>query len=237
MWYSLITVLFRCPSTVGDLDETSPRVCKSYFQLRSEVTPYLEPYYNTYAAPYVENARPYIDKLDKQVYKPVVKLGKQSYGTYGAPRVDQARAYGQDQWQKTLKPKIEVAREQARKQYDSSLAPHVSRLSTAAQPYYNVARHHILETYHSHVLPTYTSSLPYAQRAYSLGHGFVVDTGLPYTQWAWASTATFVNRTLWPQMRILYGENVEPQLVRISERLGRYRDGRKVKAAVEAVDR
>jgi len=212
-------------------------VCQSYFNLRSEVAPYLEPYYNTYAAPYVETARPYVDKLDQQVYKPVVRLGKRGYGTYGAPRIDQARAYGQGQWQKTLRPKLELAREQAQKLYDSSLAPHVSRVSAATQPYYNVGRHHVLETYHSHVLPTYTSSLPYAQKAYTLGHGFVVDTGLPYTEWAWASTAAFVNRTLWPQIRILYGENVEPQLVRISERLGRYRDGKKVKAVVEAADR
>lgn len=212
-------------------------MCRPYLTTRSQVAPYLEPYYNTYAAPYVDSARPYIDKLDTQMYKPAVKLGKQSYGTYGAPRIDQARAYGQGQWQRTLRPKLELAREQAQKQYDSALAPHVGRVSASTKPYYNVARHHILETYHSHVLPTYTSSLPYAQKAYSLGHGFVVDTGLPYTQWAWTSTAAFVNRTLWPQMRILYGENVEPQLVRISERLGRYRDGKKVKAAVKSVDR
>ena len=212
-------------------------MCRSYFELRSQAAPYLEPYYNTYAAPYIDSARPYIDKLDKQVYQPVVKVGKRSYGTYGAPRIDQARAYGQGQWQKTLRPKLELAREQAQKQYEFSLAPHVSKVSAATTPYYTVARHHVLETYHSHVLPTYISSLPYAQKAYNLGHGFVVDTGLPYTQWAWTSTATFVNRTLWPQMRILYGENVEPQLVRISERLGRYRDGKKLKAAVKAVDR
>jgi len=212
-------------------------VCQSYFQLRSEITPYLEPYYNTYAAPYVESARPYVDKLDKQVYKPVVRLGKRSYGTFGAPRIDQARAYGQSQWRKTVRPKLELTREQAQKQYDSSLAPHVSRVSAATKPYYNVARHNILETYHSLLLPTYASTLPYAQKAYTLAHGFVVDTGLPYTQWAWASTTAFVNRTLWPQMRILYGENVEPQLVRISERLGRYRDGKKVKAVAEAADR
>ena len=70
-----------------------------------------------------------------------------------------------------------------------------------------------------------------------MGQSFVLDTGLPYTQWAWTSTAAFVNRTLWPRLTILYGENVEPQLVRISERLGRYRDGKKAKAVVESVAR
>ncbi len=55
--------------------------------------------------------------------------------------------------------------------------------------------------------------------------------------WGGTSVVAFFDRTLWPSMRILYGENVEPQLVRISERLGRYRDGKKVKAAADAVDR
>jgi len=204
---------------------------------RSHLTPYLQPYYNTYAAPYVDTARPYIDKLDKKVYVPAVKLGKRSYETYGAPRVDQARAYGQGQWEKALRPQLELAREQARQRYESSLAPHVNKASAVTAPYYNVARHNILETYHSHVLPAYTSSLPYAQKAYALGHSFAIDTGLPYAQWSWTSTAAFVDRTLWPKLRILYGENVEPQLIRIGERLGRYRDGKKVKSAVEAIDR
>jgi len=204
---------------------------------RSHLTPYLQPYYNTYAAPYVDTARPYIDKLDKKVYVPAVKLGKRSYETYGAPRVDQARAYGQGQWEKALRPQLELAREQARQRYESSLATHVNKASAVTAPYYNVARHNILETYHSHVLPAYTSSLPYAQKAYALGHSFAIDTGLPYAQWSWTSTAAFVDRTLWPKLRILYGENVEPQLIRIGERLGRYRDGKKVKSAVEAIDR
>jgi hypothetical protein len=49
--------------------------------------------------------------------------------------------------------------------------------------------------------------------------------------------AGFFERRIFPRIRLLYGENVEPQLVRIGERLGRYRDGRKLKAAVDDVDR
>lgn len=46
----------------------------------------------------------------------------------------------------------------------------------------------------------------------------------------------FLERNVFPKIKILYGENVEPQLIRIGERLGRYRDGKKVKAAVEEVN-
>lgn len=237
VWYSVITALFRCPSSIADLDDKSPNVCKPYLTARSHLTPYLEPYYNTYAAPYVDNARPYIDKLDKQIYVPAVRLGKQNYEKYGAHRIDLARAYGQGHWEKTLRPRLELAREQAKNQYDSSLAPRVNRASAITAPYYKVARQNLLDTYHSHVLPAYTYSLPYAQHGYELGYNFVFDTALPYAQWAGTSAAVFVDRTLWPKMRILYGENVEPQLVRIGERLGRYRDGKKVKATIKEHDR
>lgn len=74
------------------------------------------------------------------------------------------------------------------------------------------------------------------EETYAFGHKLAVETGLPYAKSVLASTALFFDRTLWPKIRILYGENVEPQLVRIGERLGRYRDGRKLKAAMEDAD-
>ena len=237
IWYSVITALVRCPSSLSDLTDNSPRVCKPYLTARSHVAPYLGPYYNAYAAPYVETARPYVEKLEKQVYTPVVRFGQHGYKLYGAPRVDQARAYGQTQWEKTVKPQIDIAQAHARKHYDSSLAPHVGKASAVIAPYYKAGQKNVLETYNSQLLPAYTKSRPYVEKTYALGHKLAVDTGLPYLQKAWSFGVVFIDRTLWPKLRVLYGENVEPQLVRIGERLGRYRDGRKLMAAVENIYR
>ena len=66
---------------------------------------------------------------------------------------------------------------------------------------------------------------------------FTRNTAIPYSKWAWTTGVVFVDRIIWPKLRILYGENVEPQLVRIGERLGRYRDGKKLMAVVDGVDR
>ena len=236
MWYTVITALFRCPSSFDSLNEASPKVCKPYLSVRSHIAPYVEPYYNSYAAPHVEKARPYVEKFNQEVYTPSLAYGKQSYDAYGAPRVQQARAYGQVKWVEIVKPQIDSAQAQAKKQYDSNLAPQVNKASAAAAPYYTSSRDSISGLYKTHILPALEASRPYAERTYSLGHELIVETGLPYAQSAWSSTVVFFDHIIWPKLRILYGDNVEPQLVRIGERLGRYRDGRKLKAVMEEDD-
>ena len=233
VWYTVITALFRCPSSFDNLNEASPKVCKPYLNVRSHVAPYVEPYYNSYAAPHVEKARPYIEKFNQEVYTPSLAYGKQSYDAYGAPRVQQAREYGQDQWKKAVKPQIDAAQVQVKKQYDSNLAPQVNKASAAAAPYYALSRNSISEIYNIHVLPALEASRPYAERTYAFGHKLTVETGLPYAQSVWSSTVVLFDHTIWPKLRILYGDNVEPQLVRIGERLGRYRDGKKLRAVME----
>ena len=237
VWYTVFVAIFQCPSSLNGLTEQSPAVCKPYLTARSHIEPYLTPYYDIYAAPYVNAARPYINKIDKHIYAPVVDLGKHSYTIYGAPRVNRLRVYGQTQWEKTVKPQIETAKAQVQNTYGASLAPHVSKVSAATAPYYTAGRDNVLETYKSTVLPAYMISQPYVKKSYALGHKAMVETGLPYAQWIWGSSVIFIDRTLWPKLRILYGENVEPQLMRIGERLGRYRDGKKLMAAVKEVDK
>ena len=197
------------------------------------MAPYVEPYYHEYVSPYVERIHPFVDQFNTHVYNPSVEFSKQSYQNYGAPKVDQARTFGQDKWDHLVKPQINIAQSQAKQQYDSKLAPHVSKASAAAAPYYTTSRDSVYQIYNVRILPAYEVSRPYVEMSYSVAHKLAVETGLPYAQTAWVSTAVFFDRTLWPKMRILYGESVEPQLVRIGERLGRYRDGKKLKAAME----
>ena len=170
------------------------------------------------------------------MFTPAVTIGKHTYTVYGEPRVNQVREFGQAQWEKTVKPQIDAAQAQLSKSYDASLAPHVGKVSAATAPYYTAGRDTVLQTYNTQLLPLYTTSRPYLEKYYALGHKAFVETGLPYAQWAWGSSIVFIDRTIWPKLRILYGENVEPQLMRIGERLGRYRDGKKLKAAVQDLD-
>src|ERR1700730_11119625 len=97
VWYVIIVALFRCPSSVTELNESSPRICKPYINARSHIQPYLQPYYDTYAGPYIEKARPYADQLNERVVSPAAKIAQQNYNKYAAPRLDQVKAYGQQQ--------------------------------------------------------------------------------------------------------------------------------------------
>lgn len=201
--------------------------------MRSALVPHLEPYYNTYASPYVEAARPYYDTLDKRVLTPATVLGKK----YAAPRFAQAQAYGQAQWDKSVQPQVAKYQSMVKAKYDETLAPHLDKAYKAAGPYYDLAKTSALQTYYGHLLPTYTAVQPYAIQGYGLASDFVLNTAIPYSKWAWTSGGIFLDRTVLPQIRILYGENVEPQLVRIGERLGRYRDGKKLQSVVNDIDR
>ena len=201
--------------------------------MRSVVAPYLEPYYDAYAAPYFDAARPYYNTLDKKVIIPATALGKK----YGAPRLAQAQAYGQAQWEKNLQPQVLKYQEVAQGKYNQTLAPHLEKAATAVGPYWDIAKTNALQTYYEHILPTYTTVQPYALQGYDAASDFTLNTAIPYSKWAWITTGVFLDRTVFPKLRILYGENVEPQLVRIGERLGRYRDGKKLKAAVDDIDR
>ncbi|KAL8786401.1 MAG: hypothetical protein Q9213_002817 [Squamulea squamosa] len=200
VWYTIITTLFRCPSSVTNITSESPR-----------------PYYDQYARPYVDVARPYAEKFEQTIYTPAVTLGKESYDQYGAPRVRQASDYGQRQWEKSVKPVIESTQSQATTKYNVHLAPHIDTVWNFGKSYYTMILENALRIYNSQLLPAYTTSRPYLEKTYSGTRNFAVRTGLPY-------------------VRVIYGKNIEPQLVRIGERLGRYRDGKKLEAAVKDID-
>lgn len=88
-----------------------------------------------------------------------------------------------------------------------------------------------------YVLPLYAHSKPFLSKTYTAGQEVLATTAFPLAQRAWSSTMVFVNGALWPTVTGLYSENVEPQLVKIGERLASYREGQKLRAVVEEVDR
>lgn len=231
IWYTLITVLFRCPAA-DDLNADSPRVCKPYFQVKDFVTPYAEPYYDQYLSPYVQQVQPYYNSLHQNVYTP----GQALYAKYGAPRVAGAQKLSQQQWERTIRPQIDVLQEQAGKQYQAVLAPHVKKATDAIQPYYDATKTSASDIWQLELEPIYRKTSPYVQKLYVQGQDFAVKTALPQAQFVGNTAWVFWTRQIWPKLRILYGENVEPQLMRITERLGRYKDGKKLEAGIASME-
>ena len=232
VWYSIITLAFRCPKTQIELTETSPKICTPAIRAKEFVYPYVHPYYQQYAEPYVQKAQPYVDRLNEQLYKP----GLAAYQQHGAPRVSEAQKYSQQQWEKTIKPQLETAKQQAGKQYDAALAPHVKKVQDVVQPYYDQVKTSASDIWELEIQPVYRNTAPYAQKIYDQGQDFAVKTALPQAQYASTTVWSFWSRQVWPRVCVLYGQNVEPQLNRITERLGRYKDGKRLEAEIKSME-
>ena len=142
---------------------------------------------------------------------------------FGTPWVIKGQEYAQAQWQKTAQPKITKLQALTQEKYDQSLAPYLSQAGEVIEPYYGIARTNVLQMYYEHILPGYEFAEPYAAQGYRLTSDFATAKAVPAAYWAYDKSYAFAYTAIWPQVRVLYLENVEPQLVRIGERLGRYK--------------
>jgi hypothetical protein len=219
-WFAILTIFFRCPSTLEACDDSSPFICQYYFQAKNVVLPQVQPYYDQYAAPYVDTIQPYYATLDTSVLTPARAYAIQ----YGAPYVEKAQEYGLAQWEKHGQPELVKVQALAQKQYDQTIAPHLAHAGTALGPYYEIAKVRGQELYYEYVLPGYQFMQPYAIEGYDVVSDFTTSRALPAAWWAWDTTYAFIDTAIWPHARVLYLENVEPQLLRIGERLGRYKN-------------
>lgn len=154
------------------------------------------------------------------------------YSQYAAPRVEQAQRYTSSQWQKSVYPQIQEARNLALDKYNHILSPHVSKVVDASDPYVVKARDEITDIYEGTLVPLYKKTEPWVQSAYQSTRYATVDVAYPHVdRFRIAATAIFAHK-VWPVLVTVYAENVEPQITRIIERLGRFKDSKKLKAAI-----
>lgn len=233
IWYALLTPFFCCPSTLPELDSNSPRVCKPYLIARSHIEPHIAPYYETYGAPYVDTVRPYARTFNEKIYNPTATFTKRNYRAYGAAHVEKGISYIQNQWGEIVTPHIHSLQNSLSRTYESSIEPHYMRVATHVTPYYRTSVAHFDNVCQSYIVPFYTQSNPVIVKAYSSTYDIVVNTIYPCSKKMWSYLAAFINETLLPGVARLYCENVEPQLLRIGEKLASYREGRKLGAVGE----
>ncbi|KAG5922886.1 hypothetical protein E4U42_005175 [Claviceps africana] len=220
-WGAILTILLRCPSSLEACDDTSPLLCKPYFRVKNAIKPHVKPYYAQYAAPYVNIAKPYYDTLNTNILRPTSQYAV----VYGTPLVRKGQNFALVQWKSNGQPQLRRLQTLTKLQYDKSIAPHVTKLGAIVDPYYKFALKHASQACNNYVLPGYRLVRVYGASGYDVAADFTTTRALPATYWAWGKANTFFNTSIWPQLRVVYVKNVEPQLVRIGERLGRYRLG------------
>ncbi|KAF2155760.1 hypothetical protein K461DRAFT_265264 [Myriangium duriaei CBS 260.36] len=234
VWYTIATIIFRCPKDIAELTDDSPRLCKPYLQFHSLVTPYVQPYYTTHIEPHVAKVQPYVDYANERFVQPATTFAQTNYVKYGAPQVENAQKLGKEQWNKHIVPQLTSARDVTWKQYDATLGPHVQKLDDRVRPYYSSLSTSAQDLWELEIRPAYNLASPYVRKGYNEAEKFVVHVFIPYTQWVNGLLWTSMNRHVFPTLQVLYGDNVEPQIMRIKQRLGRYRDEKKVEAAVSS---
>ncbi|PYI30529.1 hypothetical protein BP00DRAFT_346002 [Aspergillus indologenus CBS 114.80] len=226
IWYALLTPFLRCPSQLSELDGASPRVCKPYLLARSHLEPHITPYYNAYGAPYVEMARPYVHIVNEKVYTPTSRVVRRGYETYGVPALNKAQLYGQDQWEARVAPHLNAVKDKTKTLYLSEIYPYVQSVEELALPPYRKASGAVRSVFVDYLLPFGAKYQPYIGKTFTSGQDILTTTILPNAQNSWSTTILFIKGTLWPRIASLYWENVEPQLVKIGERLASYREGK-----------
>lgn len=236
VWYALLSPFLNCPSQLSELNESSPRVCKPYIKARSQLEPHIRTYYNAYGAPYVDLARPYAQTVNERVYSPGVEIAKNGYGTYAAPVVEQIQKYGHDQWEGQLAPRLDSVRESFDGVYKTNVDPYVQQVSTELAPYIQKINSHISDVHKDFIYPFYTQSGPFIGKTYTSGQDVLATMVFPYAGGAWSSTVYFVNDSLLPTITSLYSKNVEPQLVKIGQKLASYKEGSKLRTVTDESD-
>lgn len=222
-WFTIITILFRCPPTHDQLRENSSRVCKSYFHAREVLAPHIRPYYNEHIVHYVETARPHYVNFESRVVTPTTVLVKR----YCAPRAAQLQTLIEKNWEEKLQPKLHDYGNILYQRYRHTLGAEVDAAYMVINPYYEYTKINAIYIYNEVILPSYFISLALTADGYVLIRSFTINTAYPCARWAIINGFTFIDQTVWPQLKLLYRENIEPQLMKIGQRLGRYREGMK----------
>jgi len=235
--YSLITVSLRCPASSDAITEQTPAVCKIYFDGRDQLLPTIKPYYDEYAAPYIALVQPYTETFNSKLYAPASTLIQHQYRNHGAPYMVKGQAYLHDQWKQLGAPYTDKALAYISTNYGAFLEPYVDQATKVTGPFIKTTKDTAVHHYRSTAIPFFHKAQPQLQKVYNQGKRYTFEVALPYGQWAGQKSLVFVTRKMWPALRVLYGENIEPQVYKIRERLASYRDGKKLEAAVDAMTR
>lgn len=229
--------VFYCPSDLDNVSDATPKVCKSYLTARARLTPAVLKYYNEYASPYVQAVKPHAERAHEKVVKPAGAFAERHYRTYGEPHVERGIEYSRRRWQDSVDPKLREYQRIAHARYDAHIAHRARRVCAATAPHHETVRavfrfvrHHFnfirsfyVDRYNRHVYPVLL-------HAYDVSYDVTTTRVLPYLKRVSVAFVEFLNGPVRGHVSGLYSQNVEPQLVRISQKLASYREAQENKA-------
>ncbi|KAG5364641.1 hypothetical protein CKK34_3456 [Yarrowia sp. E02] len=219
-WYAVFLLYWKCPYGTP-LDTESPTLCGPLHCGIQRIEPVVKPYYDTYAEPYVMLARPYYTKTKELNNNYVVPAGQRAgraglavYNRFLAPHVDTVYTKGEELYESHAREHHEV------------LTQHYNRAMQLANQQYEKARIVALTVYMDHVQPVLVKLEPHYDRAVRNVHSHVCPRVKAYSYQLYYHAESLVGRTyavVSPKIQEIWDKNVEPQLVKIRERVSLYR--------------
>lgn len=219
-WYAVFLLYWQCPYG-QPLDSDSPGLCKPLHCGIARLEPHVKPYYDEYAEPYVMLARPYCAKT-KELHK-----------AYVLPAAQRAQRASLAVYNRFLAPHVATASQQAALVYDTharehheKLAKHWDGVQQQANGHYQRARIVLLTVYMDHVQPILVTLEPHYDRVVRHVHSTVCPRVKAYSVQLYYHVNALVSRgyaIVAPKIQEIYEHNVEPQIVKIRERVNLYR--------------
>lgn len=224
VYYIIYLVFWGCPSR-SDLTDDSPRLCFHLNNIFEKSEPYISPYYDQYAAPYVDVSRPYLNKAQsviKSAAAPVISKTPELYTAYLEPSISQIVLKAKD----VSEPLICDVKEK----YTVLVDPYVQTASELSSQYikpgsktlYSI----VIKLNNKVFIPSYIYSSRYVRSLYNFSkiHIFPVLKGYGDSAYAtgqkyFKSLWTWISITITPRLSALYEKTVEPQVNKIVDRV------------------
>jgi hypothetical protein len=234
-WYALYMIFWACPSNAR-LDPSAPAVCRRFDIMKHTALPYVKPYYDSYAEPYLAKAQPYLQK------------GQGYYEQFGAPTV----ARGQDLWVKRATPRIKKTCSTLQNQYTKNVYPvldrtvlkpskdvyskyidhHIQTLSTqyskSVHPHLQTLHTQSLKVYNERLIPAYRTTAPRVHHAFQTVENGYATYIEPRVHSVLKWIVRKIETVIVPRITILWGVHVQPQLDRIYDKIFRNREAKQV---------
>jgi hypothetical protein len=172
----------------------------------------VQPYYETYASPYVHRYSPYVQKVNREYIIPAYSSADKTYRQYGDPYVSTVSKVAAAKYDKFLKPHVVTAQNKLQ-EYSSPYLEKAGEIWVKdVKPTIEVAEKKVKVFYEDKVRPNYEKAQPHLAAAYEKGKYVVTKIVAPLVKEGSEKVLGW-GRSLWSDV-------VRPQVGRIGERLG-----------------
>ena len=228
-------IFYGCPPNAR-LDLDAPAVCRRFDIMKHSALPYVKPYYDTYAEPYLAKAEPYLSKGQgyyEQFGAPTVAKGKDLWVKQASPQIKKGYTAIQDHYAQNVYPVLDrIVLQRSRAAYAEYLDPKIQKLSShytkSVHPHIQRVQQQSIQLYNKRLVPAYKATAPRVQYAlHTVGTTYakqIEPRVHAVLHWILVKFETVIL----PRLTILWGVHVQPQLDRIYDKLLRNREAGQV---------